>query len=41
MSTAITDAKLYGSFFLVSLDFNFTAVQIKKLLEKIFESPQR
>ena len=34
MSTAIIDAKLYGLFFLISLDFNFTAVQIKMLLGK-------
>ena len=34
MSTDIIDAKLYGLFFLISLDFNFTAVQIKMLLGK-------
>ena len=34
MSTIIIDAKLYGLFFLISLDFNFPAVKINEYAGK-------
>jgi len=42
MSTAVTEAKLYVSFFLISLDETTLELQKSmKLLEKEFERPQR
>ena len=42
MSTAIIDAKLYASFFLIyQLMKSFTAAKSMRLLEKEFERPER
>ena len=35
MSTTIIDARLYGLFFVISLDFNFAAVNINEAVGKI------
>ena len=41
MSTTIIDARLYGLFFVISLDFNFAAVNIDEAVGKKIWKPSK